>query len=98
MHAHALRTDYLLLPTEGPKGGEPGSLPFGNIPAELEDLSYRIELWSADKARVEAVLAVTSSAAVGFAAYYAAAREYPDRYITLRHKGRTFSGWNSPKH
>ena len=67
MHAHALRTDYLLLPTKGPKGGSPGSLPFGNIPAEMEDLSYRIELWSTDKTSVEALLAVTSSAAIGFA-------------------------------
>lgn len=99
MLASAIRSPYWLVSSDGPHGGDPeGKLPFGNVPREAEDLSYHIELWDVAKRRIETVLAVTSSAAIGFAAYYAAAREYPDRYITLRHKGRIFSGWNSPPH
>jgi hypothetical protein len=46
------------------------------------------------KAVVEQVLAVTASAGIGFAAFYGATREFPDRYITLRHKSGIISRWN----
>lgn len=51
-----------------------------------ENLPYKVELWDVDKKSVEQILAVTASGSIGYAAYYAAAREYPDRYVTLRHK------------
>src|SRR5579872_3660426 len=51
------------------------------IAAAGDDLPYRVELWTEDKGSVEQVLAVTASGSIGFAAYYAATREYPSRYI-----------------
>ena len=47
---------------------------------------------------VEQVLAITANGSIGYAAYYAATREHPDRYITLRHKNRIVSRWNEAKH
>ncbi len=61
-----------------------------------EDLPYRVELWDEAKRSVEQVLAVTTSGSIGYAAYYAAMREYPDRYITLRHRNRTVARSGSP--
>ena len=56
------------------------------IPALWDDLPFKVELWNADKGSVELVLAVTASSSIGYAAYHAATREFPDRYIVLRHK------------
>ena len=69
--------------------GEP-ELPAG------EDLPYKVEIWDGTKNSVEAIVAVTASSAIGYAAYYAATGEYPDRYITLRHKGAVLIRWNAP--
>jgi hypothetical protein len=63
-----------------------------------EDLPYKVELWDAAKQAVEQVLAVTASGSIGYAAFYAATREYPDRYITLRHKNSIVSRWNAAGH
>jgi hypothetical protein len=61
-----------------------------------EDLPYKVELWDVSKKGVEQVLAVTASGSIGYAAYYAAAREYPDRYVTLRHKNGIVARSNGP--
>ncbi len=66
--------------------------------AEREDLPYKVELWDETRTSVEQVLAVTANGSIGYAAYYAATREHPDRYITLRHKTRIVSRWNEAKH
>jgi hypothetical protein len=81
-----------------PPGGGPGASPFENGTTPREDLPYRVELWNQQKSSVEFVLAVTASASIGFAAYFAATREYPDRYVTLRHRGSFVSRWNGPTH
>ena len=73
---------------------EPGS----PLPTAGEDLPYKVELWDAEKKTVEVVLAITANSSIGFAAYYAATREFPDRFITLRHKGGVLSRWNGPVH
>jgi hypothetical protein len=70
----------------------------GPHPLEREDLPYKIELWNAAKTAVERVLAVTASGSIGYAAFYGATREFPDRYITLRHKTRIITRWNGPRH
>jgi hypothetical protein len=67
-------------------------------PAEREDLPFRVELWDEAKSAVEQVLAVTASGSIGYAAYYAAVRDFPLRYITLRHKSSIVSRWNGPNH
>jgi hypothetical protein len=41
---------------------------------------------------------VTASAGIGYAAFYAAAKEFPLRYITLRFKNRVVTRWNGPTH
>jgi hypothetical protein len=79
--------------------GSGASLPsFSPLPAEREDLPYKVELWDEAKTSVEQVLAVTANGSIGYAAYYAATRELPHRYITLRHKNRIVSRWNGPGH
>jgi hypothetical protein len=60
-----------------------------------DDLPYRVELWNEDRTSVEQVLAVTAHSSIGYAAYHAATREYPDRYVTLRHRNRVLSRWNA---
>jgi hypothetical protein len=77
---------------EGSRGSAPGR--FGPVPSE--DLPYKVELWNQAKTAVEQVLAVTANGSIGYAAYYAATREHPDRYITLRHKNSIVSRWNGP--
>ena len=63
-----------------------------------EDLPYKVELWDEGKQSVEQVLAVTASGSIGYAAFYAATREYPERYITLRHKNSIVARSNGPGH
>jgi hypothetical protein len=63
---------------------------------EREDLPFKVELWNAEKTAVEQTLAVTANGSIGYAAYYAATREFAERYITLRHKNIIVSSWNSP--
>lgn len=63
-----------------------------------EDLPFKVELWNEAKTAVEIVLAITANASIGYAAYYAATREYPQRYVTLRDKAGIISRWNGPSH
>jgi hypothetical protein len=66
--------------------------------AEPEGLPYAVEIMNPSGAFVDEVLATTTSASIGFAAYYAAVREFPDRIITLRHKNSVVARWSSPNH
>jgi hypothetical protein len=72
-----------------PEDGSDGST------APRGDLPYKVDLWNAERTSVEQTLAVTAHSSIGYAAYYAATREYPDRYVTLRHKNRVLSRWNA---
>ena len=58
-----------------------------------EDLPYKVELWDPAGKGVEVVLAVTASPSIGYAAFFAATREHPERHITLRHKNNIVSRW-----
>lgn len=96
--AALIRPAYRLASSDSPaRGGgkKPSSAP---DPAEGEDLPYKVELWDETRSAVEQVLAVTANASIGYAAYYAATREFPHRYVTLRHKQRVVSRWNGPGH
>lgn len=68
--------------------------PHGTGAADNEGLPYCVELWNEAGASVEQVLAVTVNGSIGYAAYYTAAREFPGRVITLRHKGSIISRWD----
>jgi hypothetical protein len=72
-----------------PEDGSDGST------APQDDLPYKVELWNGERTSVEQVLAVTASGSIGYAAFYAATREYPNRYVTLRHRNRVLSRWNA---
>jgi hypothetical protein len=78
--------------------GNPAGRPGGPAPVEREDLPYKVEIWNEAGAAVEQVVAVTANASIGYAAYYAATREFPDRHITLRHKNSVVARWSGPKH
>jgi len=83
-------------PPRGGFGGA-GNEGFGEQP-DGDELPYRIELLDADGGVVQQVLAVSLSAAIGYAAYYAAIREYPDRIVVLRHESKVVSRSGSRTH
>lgn len=64
------------------------------LPPRGEELPYRVEVWNADFKSVELTLAMTANGSIGYAAYYEATREYPERYVVLRHKNRIVARWN----
>jgi hypothetical protein len=97
--SHSTQTLYRCCPPDDPDGSSAGARPRSpKAWNDDDDLPYRIELWNSDKAAVEAILAVTASGTIGFAAYHAATREYPDRYIVLRHRASVLSSYNGPAH
>jgi hypothetical protein len=89
---------YRLSAPDETDGGAAGAGRHPADPSQQEDLPYRVELWDAAKSTVELVLAVTASGSIGYAAYHAATREFPDRFIVLRHKDAVLARWNSPSH
>ncbi len=89
---------YRLASTDGSDDDSGKLARLDRATAGREDLPYRIELWDEAKQTVEQVLAATANGSIGYAAFYAATREYPDRYVTLRHKGGIVSRWNGPQH
>ena len=90
---------YRLQPADDPDNNGHQRLPSDRArPNEHDDLPYKIEIWNDAKTSVEQCLAVTANASIGYAAYYAATKEFPDRYITLRHKNSIVSRWNGPTH
>jgi hypothetical protein len=87
-----------LASTNDPGNNRPGRRPSSPVPTERDDLPYKVEIWDDAGAAVEQVVAVTANASIGYAAYYAATREFPDRRITLRHKNSVVARWNASKH
>jgi hypothetical protein len=81
-----------------PENDWSGRRPSAPDPTAREGLPYKVEIWDESGAAVEQVVAVTANASIGYAAYYAATREFPDRRITLRHKNSVVARWNGPKH
>lgn len=69
--------------------------PQGRFQNDADDLPYSVELWSPDRSALEQVIAVSASPSIGYAAYYAATREYPGRVIVLRHLDRVISRWDA---
>lgn len=87
-----------LVTSEDPDESQPKDDASGRGSILRDDLPYKVELWNEPGAAVEQVIAVTANASIGYAAYYAATREYPDRHITLRHKNSIVARWRGPKH
>ena len=98
-YASSLRLHPLSFSPAGDPDDDPRGKPAASRgTAEREDLPYKVELWDVSRNYVELVLAITANGSIGYAAYYAATREHPDRYITLRHKNRIVSRWNEARH
>lgn len=85
-------------PTDPPDERNRTPSPSGGFPNTGEDLPYRVEVWDETGKFVEQVVAVSVSPAIGYAAYYAATREFPGRTITLRHKSSVLSRWAGRAH
>jgi hypothetical protein len=83
---------------DSPPDDAPTPMPFTGFPLDGDELPYRVELWDDEGTAVEQVVAVSASPAIGYAAYYAATREYPGRPITLRHRSRVLSRWAGSAH
>ena len=98
MSLGAVQACHRLAPPDEADGGTAGKPQRLPDPALWDDLPFRVELWNADKGSVELVLAVTASGSIGYAAYHAATREFPDRYIVLRRDDAVLARWNSPAH
>ena len=91
--------NYRLASGDNPDDDESGKVRRSDrSKAAHEDLPYKIELWDVGKKSVDQVLAVTASGSIGYAAYYAAVREFPNRYVTLRHKNGIVARSNGPDH
>lgn len=89
---------YNLVSGRDPENGRPDHARITRSVEGRDELPYRVELWDEARQGVEQVLAVTAHGSIGFAAYYAALREYPGRYITLRRKDRTVARSVEPEH
>jgi hypothetical protein len=86
-------------PPDNPDDDDPQtSVTYGEFHGEGEDLAYKVEIWDASGEIVEQLVALTTSPTIGYAAYYAATREFPGRLITLRHKSRILSRWSGQAH
>lgn len=96
MYASAL---HLCPPDDGTDDGQDGTRKgYGEFPTEADDLAYKVEVWDETGEFVEQVVAITVTPAIGYAAYYAATREYPGRRITLRHRNAIVSRWTGHTH
>jgi hypothetical protein len=80
--------------------GDPADGAFGPLSFTLQgdDLPYKVEVWEADGASIERVIAIAADGTIGYAAFYAAARDNPGRDITLSYKGNVLSRWNRQSH
>lgn len=67
-------------------------------PPPREDLPFKIELWDRSETILLRVLAVASSAAIGYAMYYAAIEHYSDATLILRRNDRVLSRWSLTSH
>lgn len=86
-------------PPDEPSDEDPKtSSPYTEFQADGDDLPYKVEVWDETGKFVEQVVAVSVSPAIGYAAYYAATREYPGRAITLRHRAAVISRWTGKAH
>ena len=79
----------------GPYLGEDNESSHGKS-RQTENFPYRIELWDERKHALEQVLSLSTSAPLAYAAFYAAIKEYPTRYVILLHDQIVLSTWNGP--
>jgi hypothetical protein len=71
-----------------------GRYPFRPAAAARDELPFKVELWDNARQSVEMTLAIAAHGAIAYAAFYAAAKEHPHRYITLRHNNKILTRWS----
>ena len=59
----------------------------------IGDLTFRLHLWS-ERGGIERLLAETCNPSIGYAALYAAAKEHPNRNLTLSRRGQVIYRWD----
>ena len=96
--ALAARLVHRFAPASNDDEGDADEARAGSPSARHDEFPYKVELWDPSKGAVEQVLAVTRNGSIGYAAYFEATRQYPNRYVTLRHNGRIVSRFNGPTH
>ncbi len=89
---------YRFAPGGGSRDGSRPDPQDGQVPLVGEELPYKVEVWDEEKTAIEQTLAMTANGSIGYAAYYEATKEFPSRYVTLRHKNRIVARWNPPGH
>jgi hypothetical protein len=62
----------------------------GRLFGSLDDqgLTFRVEIWTDDRQRIERIISANASVTMAQAAYDVAVEAYPGRIITLRHGAR----------
>ena len=81
-----------------PSDGGATRPPMGGFPVDADDMPFKVEVWDEAGEFVQQVVAISASPAIGYAAYYAATREFVGRAITLRHRNRVLSRWTGQAH
>jgi hypothetical protein len=89
---------YASGPPSDREDGLPRNVPSRPAPTGGEDLPIKSKSGNETGTSVEQVVAVTANASIGYAAYYAAMREYPDRHFALRHKNSVVARWSGPQY
>jgi hypothetical protein len=84
-------------PAQDDRDPASGAPPHGRGTSK-DDFPYVVEMWDDGRTAVDQVLAVAVNGNLAFAAFYAAIREYPDRYITLRLNNHVLSRSIRPTH
>ena len=92
-----MRCIWRLASADDPKDQQAGRLS-KPIRTDEDEFPYRVEIRNYTGDIVEQTLAITKSRAIGFAAYYTALEELPDRLITLRAKGVILAQSDVRKH
>jgi hypothetical protein len=85
------------LPSDIPDWGGQDKPPVDPLEGRRDDLRFRVELWDRAGRVAEEVLAVLASASIGYAAFYAAVRDYPDRVIVFRDGKRMLISTGNPR-
>ena len=62
----------------------------------LDDLPFRVHLLSG-RGDLAQVLAATRTGCIGYAAFYAAMREHPDKHVALSRDGHVICQWPTGK-
>ena len=88
---------YFSAQDEPPDEGD-GAVAGGGVSEQDAFLPYRVELWDTSESAVEAVVAMAQNRTVGFAAYFAAAKQFPRRLIVLRDQFGELSRWDPRTH